>query len=111
MPQAKKPPKVMIDKMNAVVDAIGDLMGCYPEDGDIQEELRGSRQEITGLVMGDLTDTLDQRDSAIRDGYREVKKSVTESRLTRARRRLQNEDKLVELLEDHELMQEFLNKA
>lgn len=110
MPQAKYPPKEMVDKLSVVVEAIGDLMEAYPVGSEIVEEFRAMRKEASAIVTGDLTDTLELGEKAVRDGYRDVKNSVSESRLARAQRRLSNEDKLAGLLSDHELLQDVLNR-
>lgn len=107
MPEANKSPQEMHDRVHEVVAVIGCLMACYPEGSRTGRELEQYRKGIMGLVYGDLTDTLGKEDRENSELISKVQGNKDQMRIVRALNRIDQDDKLAELVRNSQVLREL----
>lgn len=109
MSEANKPAGEMNDRLHEVVAVLGGLIGCYPVNSRVAGELEQIRKSVMALVIGDITGTLEQENRESSELLRETQSNKTESRILRALNRIDQDDKLAELVRNSQVLRELVD--
>jgi len=108
MHEAKKSAPEMIERMNEVVEVLGRLIGCYPDDSPIGRQLVTYRRGICSLVTADLAGVNLEREGTASAAFPEAHNLVVRGHIAEAINRLEQDDSLALMIRKSRALDEIL---